>query len=235
MKNIAIIIDCWKDKGGYWGSKRAWVEQHDIGVPHGNFPLHHNIINLISANQSIDTVILASYQISPDEFNTNTLWYINFKNFNYSKTFTNPIVKTEMCRALKYPGLNPPDDTSEGSKQRTCNCILHKVWSDKFQIAAFHPHQLELDNIKNVYFFGEAWDICVRKRAMGYTWWIENTNTNLFVYRNGIKCYIHDINTEHWNLVLKTWKSKNANGLYKFNRKFTTEYSYTKANGNAIC
>ena len=209
MKNIAIIIDCW---GKYQ-------------IPY-NYPLHHNIINLISANQSIDTVILASYQISPDEFNTNNLWYINFKNFNYSKAFTNPIVQNEMYGSLQHPDLHIIDYQTE---RRTCNCILHKVWPDKFQVAAFHPHQLKLDSIENIYFFGEAWDICIRKRAMGYTWWIENTNTNLFVYRDGVRFDMYDIDTNHWNLVLKTWETK-KNGLYKFNRKFTTEYSYNNAN-----
>ena len=198
MKNIAIIIDCW---GKYQ-------------IPY-NYPLHHNIINLISANQSIDTVILASYQISPDEFNTNNLWYINFKNFNYSKAFTNPIVQNEMYGSLQHSDLHTIDYQTE---RRTCNCMLHKVWPDKFQIAAFHPYQLKLVGIENVYFFGEAWDICIRKRAMGYTWWIENTNTNLFVYRDGVRFDMYDIDTDHWNLV------PGKNELYKFDRNFTKFY-----------
>ena len=111
MKNIAIIIDC-------------WTGHHTL--------LHRDIINLISANQSIDTVILTTYEISPDEFNTNNRWYINFKNFNYSKAFTNPIVQHEIAGRIQHPDL-PIVDYHE---RRTCNCMLHKVWPDKFQIAA---------------------------------------------------------------------------------------------------
>ena len=88
MKNIAIIIDCWS---------------HNYDPP-GNL-LHRNIISLISVNQSIDTVILATHEISPDEFNSDTIWYTNFKKFNYSKAFTNPIVQHEMAGGIQHPDM----------------------------------------------------------------------------------------------------------------------------------
>tara|TARA_B100001971_G_C18199424_1_gene543585 strand:- start:115 stop:783 length:669 start_codon:yes stop_codon:yes gene_type:complete len=219
MKNIAIIIDCWGDPNRIdcWGD-----------------PLHYNIINLISTNQTIDSVILATYQLPSDEFDTNNLWYINFKNFNYSKLFTNPIVERDISGDIRHPNLGTSirrkyghADISYQSEERTCNCLLDKVWSDKFQIAAFHPYQffhpyqLKLNSIKNVYFFGGAWDICVRTRPMGYTWWIEKTNTNLFVYQDGIDVGDKSnagINTNQWEYK--------EHGLYQFNRKFAANFKF---------
>ena len=226
MKNIAIIIDCW---AGHYDPPESLPWNHDL--------LHRNIISLISVNQSIDTVILATHDISPDEFNTNNLWYINFKKFNYSKAFTNPIVQHELAGGIQYPDMPTTDyrgnTTDFQTEQRTCICLLHQYWPDKFQIAAFHPHQLTLAGIENVYFFGEAWDACVRNRAIGYAWWIRHTDTNLFVYRNGVRVDTYDIDTNHWNLVPRPQKNKKwdrsnlrfiENELYKFDRNFTKFY-----------
>ena len=197
MKNIAIIIDCWS---------------HNYDPP-GNL-LHRNIISLISVNQSIDTVILASHEISPDEFNSDTIWYTNFKKFNYSKAFTNPIVQHEMAGGIQHPDMPTTDyrgnTTDFQTEQRTCICLLHHYWPDKFQIAAFHPYQLTLAGIENVYFFGEAWDICVMDRPLGYNWWIEFTDKNLFVYEKGI--------TTHTTGIDKTIWLEQEEGLYQFDR-----------------
>ena len=199
MKNIAIIIDCWS---------------HNYDPP-GNL-LHRNIISLISVNQSIDTVILATHEISPDEFNSDTIWYTNFKKFNYSKAFTNPIVQHEMAGGIQHPDMPTTDyrgnTTDFQTEQRTCICLLHHYWPDKFQIAAFHPYQLTLAGIENVYFFGEAWDICVMDRPLGYNWWIEFTDKNLFVYEKGI--------TAHTTGIDKTIWLEQEEGLYQFDRNY---------------
>jgi len=82
----------------------------------------------------------------------------------------------------------------------------------KFQIAAFHPYQLTLAGIENVYFFGEAWDICVMDRPLGYNWWIEFTDKNLFVYEKGI--------TAHTTGIDKTIWLEQEEGLYQFDRNY---------------
>ncbi len=205
MKNIAIIIDCWS---------------HNYDPP-GNL-LHRNIISLISVNQSIDTVILATHEISPDEFNSDTIWYTNFKKFNYSKAFTNPIVQHEMAGGIQHPDMPTTDyrgnTTDFQTEQRTCICLLHYYWPDKFQIAAFHPYQLTLAGIENVYFFGEAWDICVMDRPLGYNWWIEFTDKNLFVYEKGI--------TAHTTGIDKTIWLEQEEGLYQFDRNSNDEKTW---------
>ena len=68
----------------------------------------------------------------------------------------------------------------------------------KFQIAVFHPCQLNLDSIKNVYFFGMAWDICVMSRPLGWRWWIDFTDKNLFVYGKGVGWDNKDIDKTMW-------------------------------------
>lgn len=190
MKNIAIIIDCWS---------------HNYDPP-GNL-LHRNIISLISVNQSIDTVILATHEISPDEFNSDTIWYTNFKKFNLGDLFANMIIAYDLQHNLTHPKLA---SKLRHKEQQTHWQILTHWWPDKFQIAAFHPYQLTLAGIENVYFFGEAWDICVMDRPLGYNWWIEFTDKNLFVYEKGI--------TAHTTGIDKTIWLEQEEGLYQFDR-----------------
>ena len=37
-----------------------------------------------------------------------------------------------------------------------------------------------LEKIKEVFFFGFAWDICVKIRPLGYDFWFDKTNANLY-------------------------------------------------------
>jgi hypothetical protein len=205
MKNIAIIIDAWTCPSCHIASHtHDWMQ---------------NTIELIAQNQTIDSVILASYDIA-NEFNSDTIWYTNFKKFNYSKAFTNPIVQHEMAGGIQHPdmpttdcrGNTPLIKMKKCINRRTCICLLHYYWPDKFQIAAFHPYQLTLAGIENVYFFGEAWDICVMDRPLGYNWWIEFTDKNLFVYEKGI--------TAHTTGIDKTIWLEQEEGLYQFDRNY---------------
>ena len=219
MKNIAIIIDC-------WSHNYVLADDPPGSLPWNHDLMHRNIISLISVNQSIDTVILASHEISLDEFNSNTIWYTNFKKFNYSKAFTNPIVQHEMAGGIQHPdmpttdcrGNTPLIKMKKCINRRTCICLLHYYWPDKFQIAAFHPYQLTLAGIENVYFFGEAWDICVMDRPLGYNWWIEFTDKNLFVYEKGI--------TTHTTGIDKTIWLEQEEGLYQFDRNSNDEKTW---------
>jgi hypothetical protein len=38
-----------------------------------------------------------------------------------------------------------------------------------------------------VFFFGMAWDICVKDRPLGYDYWLENTLANLYFDPKGVK------------------------------------------------
>ena len=192
MKNIAIIIDAWTCPSCHIASHtHDWMQ---------------NTIELISQNQTIDSVILASYDIA-NEFNSDTIWYTNFKKFNLGELFANMIIADDLQHNLAHPRLAGQLRYEE---QQTHWQILTHWWPDKFQIAAFHPYQLTLAGIENVYFFGEAWDICVMDRPLGYNWWIEFTDKNLFVYEKGI--------TAHTTGIDKTIWLEQEEGLYQFDR-----------------
>jgi len=177
MKNIAIIIDAW--------ATNNLLADRDIPV---------RIIDLISQNQTIDSVILASYDIA-NEFISQTIWYTNFKKFNLSDLFTNTDFIDDLKNNFTHPKFVGKLSYLE---HQTHPQILNKIWSDKFQIAVFHPCQLNLDSIKNVYFFGMAWDICVMSRPLGWRWWIDFTDKNLFVYGKGVGWDNKDIDKTMW-------------------------------------
>ena len=177
MKNIAIIIDAW--------ATNNLLADRDIPV---------RIIDLISQNQTIDSVILASYDIA-NEFISQTIWYTNFKKFNLSDLFTNTDFIDDLKNNFTHPKFVGKLSYLE---HQTHPQILNKIWSDKFQIAVFHPCQLNLDSIKNVYFFGMAWDVCVMSRPLGWRWWIDFTDKNLFVYVKGVGWDNKDIDKTMW-------------------------------------
>ena len=194
MKNIAIIIDAWTCPSCHIASHtHDWMQ---------------NTIELISQNQTIDSVILASYDIA-NEFNSDTIWYTNFKKFNLGDLFANMIIAYDLQHNLTHPKLA---SKLRHKEQQTHWQILTHRWPDKFQIAAFHPYQLSLSTIRNVYFFGASWDICVMHRPLGYNWWIEFTDKNLFVYEKGI--------TAHTTGIDKTIWLEQEEGLYQFDRNY---------------
>ena len=118
MKNIAIIIDAWAHIASH---THDWMR---------------NTIELISQNQTIDSIILASYDIA-NEFNSDTIWYTNFKKFNLGDLFANMIIAYDLRHNLTHP-------KSAGKlrfeEQRTHHQILNHWRTNKIQIAAFHPY-----------------------------------------------------------------------------------------------
>jgi hypothetical protein len=189
MKNIAIIIDAWAGRT----QQISWIQ---------------DIINLISQNQTIDSVILATYDIANEFENAaDTIWYTNFKKFNLGDLFANMLIAHDLQHNFTHPKLAGKLRYEE---QQTHHRILNHWWPDKFQIAAFHPYQLNLDSIKNVYFFGAAWDTCVMTRPLGWKWWIEFTNTNLFAYEKRINLPKEGVDKTIW--------LEQEKGLYQFDR-----------------
>ena len=43
------------------------------------------------------------------------------------------------------------------------------------------------DKIEEVFFFGSAWDRCVKLRPLGYDMWLNNTSANLYFDPDGVQ------------------------------------------------
>ena len=137
--SLVIIIDQWE-----WSL--------DPTEPRKKFKsdLSSRIVNFIN-NNKIHTAVLSSYECSKELY-SDTVWYRNRLSiidptFDYQSNFN--------------------------YKQNTIDILLQYVNPSIFQIAMREEKELEAyiaehPEIKNIYIFGCAWDVCVKIRPLGY-------------------------------------------------------------------
>jgi hypothetical protein len=172
LPSIAILIDCWQTATPTATTKRCF----------------NNIVRFLDKTESITTVILATYNCKTERYTPNSVWADNnmtlFKNPQRSK-----ITDLKAAFDLLYEH-SPNDDPPEQTDPIIWNYINPK----KCQIAMNWWWELEYylllhSEIKNIYFFGSAWELCVRFRPLGYQSIIEEnpsinilTNSNCILY-----------------------------------------------------
>lgn len=142
MNDIAILIDCWET----WYSKLKIPFDYD-------YILFNKIKKFVESSDNIKTIIMASYE-SIDK--PTTIWHANSLKFLGEELYNSKDL-------LK--------DVDPGKYKRTDKIILN--WqSAKEQIAMHYDWEFELflknNKIDNIYLCGEAMDMCVRYRPLGY-------------------------------------------------------------------
>ena len=160
--SIAILIDLWESP-----NKTKW----------------QNLLNFLNdpESNSIETIILASYNCYDEG---NTVWH-----WNYDKTFNGTnrtLIDLHFMQRYFNKNFRPY------TVQHTQPLILNYVNPNKFQIAMLWGWEFEYylsknPHIKNVYVFGQAWDICVKNRPLGYDALLEIPNINILTKLDYVK------------------------------------------------
>jgi len=189
--SMAILIDCWKN---------------DSFIP----SVYGRIIKFIDNNKNIKTVVLASYNCSKEREISDSSWYLNYNNFFLkSQQNSRKIKDLEIVHRFyeKYNTKHPTENTEPN--------ILNYKNTEKYQIAMRWRWELDLyleahQEIKNIYVFGMAWDMCVKDRPLGYDSLSELPNVNIMT---NTTCVIDSdgnspILDSYWELV--------SNNTYKY-------------------
>ena len=126
----------------------AWSDNGTVPREKLSPELANCIINFINSNK-IHTVVLASYNCHIDMYSS-TVWYQN-----------------------RLPLENFIEYWPTHHDQETIDVMLNYVNSNVFQIAMRNEKELEVyllqhPEITNIYVVGEAWEICVKDRPLGY-------------------------------------------------------------------
>jgi len=110
--------------------------------------LAERIIKFINSNP-IHTAVLASYNCHREIY-SDTVWYRN-----------------------RLPLDNLIEYSPDNHNQHTIDIVLNYVNTNIFQIAMRNEKELSIylsnhPKIKDIYILGEAWEICVKDRPLGY-------------------------------------------------------------------
>lgn len=150
--SIVIIIDQWK-----------WKYNTAFAFPQApaSDDLAKQIIYFIEHN-NIHTAVLASFNCS-EELYSNTIWY------------RNRLLVIDPVYSIKNFKMRIDQDyyRFKDHHQSTADILLNYVNPNIFQTAIREQKELEAyllnyPNIKDIYILGEAWEICVKDRPLGY-------------------------------------------------------------------
>lgn len=176
LPSIAILIDCWKS------------------IDEDTTKCFNQITKFLDETDSINTVILATYNCKTERYTPNSIWADNnmalFKNPIRKK-----IIDTKLAFDLLYTHKN---NTYPFTAEKTDPMIWNYLNPTKYQIAMYWWWELEYylllhPEIKNIYFFGMAWDGCVRYRPLGYEAVIEEA-PHLNILTNS-KCILSEVHS----------------------------------------
>jgi hypothetical protein len=197
LPSIAILIDCWKS------------------IDEDTSRCFNEITNFIDSTDSIITVILATYNCKTERYTPNSIWADNnmalFKNPIRKK-----IIDTKLAFDLLYTHKN---NTFQVQPAQTSPIIWNYLNPNKYQIAMYWWWELEYylllhPEIKNIYFFGMAWEGCVRYRPLGYEAVIEEA-PHLNILTNS-KCILSEIHSDPTYIENDAnWKSI-GNDIYHY-------------------
>lgn len=148
MKSCAILIDIWKE------SNISWIA---------------DIVNKINLMENIGTVILASYDVTDDEYyNQSTPWQIT----------------NEHKLARKFEKRN---SLSHDYNQSTHPQLLKYKFINKEQYKCTQPFELvDLPQFETVYIFGQSYEDCVVNRPLGIKYWKNDVDTRVLALENSI-------------------------------------------------
>lgn len=144
--SIVVLIDCWENSIN--------VDVLDT--------LTKNILSTVPTIPNLGAVILSSYDT--DDYLIDNLYYKNSKDLFYLEQPIDSIKRWYMQTLI---------DASSQLKSTTDAGILHRKWECP-QYAMFNELQLEyyinhvVSDVRNIYFFGMSWSMCVRSRSIGW-------------------------------------------------------------------
>ena len=179
LPSIAILIDCWKSTTTNNNSSKCFS----------------NIIDFLNTTESITTVILATYNCKTERYTPNSVW-----SDNNMALFKNPIRKKIIDTKLAFDLLYE-HRTNNFSPEKTDPKIWNYLNPKKYQIAMYWWWELEYylllnPEIKNIYFFGTAWEQCLKYRPLGYEAVIEEApHLNILTNSKCILSEIHSVPT----------------------------------------
>ena len=160
IKNVAVLID-------FWVYKNSGLDLFTALV-------HKKWVEEINTNKTIDTVIVASYDVIKKEWKTPTAldtrkfvgsdnWNKKIKNIDYDKMFN-------------------------GRRDHLTNPEVWRLTKTKNVYTIHYPWEFpNIDEIQLVYMYGAAWDICVRDRPLGYNFWLHKTKAKVMLTKNSCK------------------------------------------------
>jgi hypothetical protein len=132
--------------------------------------------------------------------------------------FSNPTRKKIIDLKLAFDLLYA-NSTNNFKSEQTDPIIWNYLNPGKYQIAMYWWWELEYylllhPKVKNIYFFGAAWEQCVRNRPLGYESILEEvSNLNILTNSNCILSEIHSNPTNIENDL--DWKSI-GNNIYHY-------------------
>ena len=194
--DMAIIIDC---------HNRSGANQNDN---HPDWWVYRNIIKFINDTDSIKTVVLATYDLQSQEFDSNTPWYVNSRK----------LIGQEVVEKKKqfYYKINQEIETTfdpilnwNTSKYQIA---LHLLWELDMFIDIRRIQQITFDNI---YMCGESWDMCVANRPIGYEALFGHVKSNILVKDNCVLGTNGEIFQPQLN---PNWEPTNKQGVYKLTK-----------------
>lgn len=161
MNKIAILIDFWKtvNEGINPISKRVMKKWIDD-----------------VQTKDIDTVIVATYDAVLEEWHTPVA--LNTKKFvgkdNWNKKIDN--IRLDKVFNNRRDHITNPDVWRLTKTKKLYS--IHYPWEIPVEI---------LKNISEVYMYGQAWDICVKSRPLGFDFWLHNTKARIMLAKDSCK------------------------------------------------
>ena len=161
MKKIAVLIDCWKTL---------------------DEPLDSMSVNTTKSwladieSRDIDTVIVATYDVIDQEWKTPSALE--------TRKFVGPLSWNKKIDSIRM------DKLFNGRKDHITNPIVWNLTKSKKVYTIHYPWEFPFDTIKNiseVYMYGQAWDICVKERPLGYDFWLRKTYANVMLTKESCK------------------------------------------------
>tara|TARA_Y100001949_G_C15956628_1_gene317242 strand:- start:453 stop:1109 length:657 start_codon:yes stop_codon:yes gene_type:complete len=173
IENILIIIDVWKSPP---------VDDDLVDTS-----LSARIVNFLDKSSTtviddthidkpIDTLVLASYQVQPDEYLHNNNWH-----YHTSEAF-----HKKKLKFFKVQQHHHETHYKDLYHEETHPNILNYKNKNYNQIIAHFPQELysllgnEDIKEKRVFFAGCAFEDCFRNRPLGYQYFVENTKYSIF-------------------------------------------------------
>jgi hypothetical protein len=161
VNKVAILIDFWKtvNEGIDPISKRDMKKW----------------INDVKT-KDIDTVIVATYDAVLEEWQTPVA--LNTKEFVGKDNWNKKIDKIRL------------DKVFNNRRDHITNPDVWRLTKTKKLYTIHYPWEIPaqmLENISEVYMYGQAWDICVKSRPLGYDFWLHNTKAKIMLAKDSCK------------------------------------------------
>jgi hypothetical protein len=152
--SLAILIDCWDS-------------------PNNRLP--QNIISFLDDNKSIHTVVLASYNCKQHK---NNHWFHKYVEIFVTNQVSRKIRDLSHVHRVfnqsdnKYPEENTHPLILNYISKSAVQLTMTWLWELEYYLS-IHPE------IQNIYVLGQAWEMCVRIRPLGYEYLPEIFGINI--------------------------------------------------------